>query len=58
MSPLKARCDLCDPRFGGNTRGKPNFKYVYIFEPSGDLYKHLNEKKSISFEDSKINCIE
>lgn len=42
MSPLKARCDLCDPRFGGNTRGKPNFKYVYIFEPSGDLYNPIN----------------
>lgn len=23
--------------FGGKTRGKPNFKYVYIFDPNVDL---------------------
>lgn len=23
--------------FGGNTRGRPNFRYVYMLEPKGDL---------------------
>lgn len=23
--------------FGGKTRGRPNFKYVYIFDPKADL---------------------
>lgn len=30
--------ERCDPLwFGGNTRGSPNFRYVYILEPSADL---------------------
>lgn len=30
--------ERCEPLwFGGNTRGSPNLRYVYMFEPSADL---------------------
>lgn len=34
--------ERCEPLwFGGKTRGRPNFRYVYMFDPRADLWTKI-----------------